>query len=71
MSRSKKMPREAKLGRARAAGMAAATRGKARVFEDKTEVDDSDEQIEDALADRNDQNKPSPEQLAADYSDLY
>jgi hypothetical protein len=53
--RRKKVPRQAELTQTRAAGLAAATRGRARTFEDKSDaVPSAKKQIKDALTEMED-----------------
>ncbi|HEX2645503.1 MAG TPA: hypothetical protein VHU81_21060 [Thermoanaerobaculia bacterium] len=68
----KPISHEHKMMRARSAGMAAATAGRARVFTDRKHAfNDSDEEIAEGLAQYADRrNGVNPDQLAADYSDL-
>lgn len=62
---------EHRLSRSRAAGMAAATRGRARTFEDrKYACDDSDEEIAEGVAERAAQRLKDAQQLQRDYADL-
>ena len=68
----KPMSQEHRLMRARSAGMAAATAGRSRVFTDRKQAfNDSDDEIAEGLAQYAERkNGVSPDQLAADYSDL-
>lgn len=59
-----------RLMRARAAGMARATAGRARTFDLKTEYDDSAEQIAEALEERQRQNEHEMRELASGYASL-
>jgi hypothetical protein len=59
-----------RMMRARAAGMARATAGRARTFDLNTEYDDSAEQIAEALEERQLQKEKDMQELAADYSSL-
>ena len=43
MSQQRSLGRQAEMGRARAAGMASATRGRSRVFRDRSKADDGGE----------------------------
>ena len=45
----KKLPKNLQLSKSRAAGMAFATRGKAKAIEEKTDTGDEEEEIEEGL----------------------
>lgn len=59
-----------RMMRARAAGMASATKGRARTFAVRNEIDDSADQIAEALADREANDRRDHQQLAEDYAGL-
>jgi hypothetical protein len=65
------MSQQIRISRARAAGMASATAGRARVFADrKRGFNTSDDEIAEAIAERDAQRMKDSQQMMADYSGL-